>query len=178
MRAWNVNDFRVVLAGQPAISKAMLRIGKQKMSFSLLAAAEMGYPQRVQMLISEDATKLVVRPYDQNDQTAIPFYCERYSAKHKRMELPRSVSICDKPLIKDMRSRLGWGPELMVCSPLRFKEAEDTLFFDLTQAMTTERAKELRKEERSISTYPTLTSIMDTVEPVILCLAPARSARV
>lgn len=172
MNTWNMSDFRVVTTGQPTVSKAALRIGKQKMTFSMLAAAEMGYPSRVQMLISEDATKLVIRPYEFDDQMAIPFYCERYSKKHKRMETPGSIPICDKSLVRDIRSRLGWGQELMVCSPLRFKEAANTLFFDLTQAITVEEAKASRKEDRSIDSYPTLNSVMGQVEPVVLCLAP------
>lgn len=176
MRAWNVSDFRVVVTGQPAVSKAALRIGKQQMTFSALAAAEMGYPPFVQILISDDASKMVVRPYDQGDPTAIPFYQEKYSVKRNRYEPPRAIAIRDKPLVRDIRERLNWGSELMVCSPLRFQERPDTLFFALSEAITASEAKAKRKENRTIESYPTLTAIMGAVQPVALCLAATQTA--
>lgn len=158
MTNWDILNFKVVMASKPAISKATLRIGRQKMSFSALAACEMGYPAFVQMLISEDAKRLVVCPYEQNDAAAIPFFVERYSKKNGRFEQPRTIGISDKDLVQDIRRKLGWNGDSMLCAPLRFKEKPDCLFFDLTQAMTVSEWREAKVVRQTIENYPTLTS--------------------
>lgn len=154
---WDIPNFRVVMAGQPAVSKASLRIGRQQISFSSLAAAELNYPQFIQMLISPDATKMVISPYSGEDKTAIPFFVPKFSAKNGRYEEPKTVSIHDKPLVQDIRYKLGWGNEMMVCSPLRFKERPDCLFFELNKAMTASELRKTRSTPRTIDSYPTLT---------------------
>lgn len=168
---WNPADFRVVVSGQPATSRAALRIGKSRMSFSLLTAAEMDYPEYIQMLISDDATKMVIRPCDGMEPTAIPFYQDCYNKKKNLYQKPKVIVIYDRPLVKDIRTHLQWGAEVRYCSPLRFKEAPNTLFFSLVNAFTAEERKLNRTEGEVIACYPTLTSIIKIVKPVYLSLA-------
>lgn len=155
---WDVMNFKVVMASKPAISKATMRIGLQKISFSSLAACEMGYPPFVQMLISPDATKMVICPYDQEDNTSIPFFVEKYSKKQGRYIQPNTVSISDKDLVQDIRKKLGWGNEAMSCTPLRFREQPNCLFFELNKAIPASELKRARKMHRTIDSYPTLTA--------------------
>lgn len=168
--AWSMYDFRVVTSGVPATTKAVLRIGKQKFAFSPAAISEMGYPPYVQMLISEDATKLVIRPYEEQDITTIPFFIQRYSKKNGRYEDPKAVSIADKPLIQDIRRKLNWSDEQMVCVPMRFKESPNALFFELNRSMTAEEMRRQKRQPHTIENYPTLTAFTG-VSPIALPLA-------
>lgn len=69
----SLSDFRVVTPAERGFSAAEARVGKTFVKFNNLAAAELGYPDYVRLLIGRDGSTLVLQPTDRSDSNAIPF---------------------------------------------------------------------------------------------------------
>lgn len=69
----SLSDFRVVTPAERGFSAGEARVGKTFVKFNNLAAAELGYPEYVRLLIGRDGSTLVLQPADRSDPSSIPF---------------------------------------------------------------------------------------------------------
>lgn len=62
-------------------SVAEVRILKNKISFNIPAASELGYPAFVRVFISRDKTQIALQPCDRTTQNAMKFFTADVAAK-------------------------------------------------------------------------------------------------
>lgn len=171
---WSLDQFRVVITGRQAVTTASVRIYTKKIVFNQTAAAEMRYPENVRILISDEADKMVVLPYYENDMTAIPFYQKVYSETEDRYVEPRAITIPDKTFAKGIREKREWADaKPRICNAMRFTEMPDGLFFDLSTARIPTKSNRNGSAADSFKTYPPLNLLMQSMQPVIFSLPPA-----
>lgn len=125
------NNFRIVLPTVPScrISTSEVRITTNKFSFSIATAAEIGYPEYACLLVSDDASKLVIKGCKKLDY-AFPF-CIRDENGHINK---KSISTGNVALSQVIRAKLGWEQKsCYVCSGILYRD-EQLILFDLTKA--------------------------------------------
>ena len=124
-----LDDFDVVEVPR-TFSIAEVRVLKNKISFNVSAASELGYPPFVRVFISHDKTQIALQPCDKTTQNAMKFFtAETAEKKHKR-----TIGVGNKALATLIKSGMGWEMAQPVCAPgVRFSE-ENVIIFDLKQA--------------------------------------------
>ncbi len=159
--SYDINTFRVLGPGNANFSTAELKITSTTLAFNASAAAELGYPEYVIILTAPDASIILVRPYNiENDGgfPPTPFY--------NRELKPKRVVIRDKESAKSLRSELKWiDKEIRKIPGLRIKE--HALFFDMRKAV---RGKEkLARRAPSLENYPSYGELQE------MCVVPLRA---
>ena len=124
-----LDDFDVVEVPR-TFSIAEVRVLKNKISFNVSAASELGYPPFVRVFISHDKTQIALQPCDKTTQNAMKFFtAETAEKKHKR-----TIGVGNKALATLIKSGMGGEAPQPVCAPgVRFSE-ENVIIFDLKQA--------------------------------------------
>ena len=124
-----LDDFDVVEVPR-TFSIAEVRVLKNKISFNVSAASELGYPPFVRVFISHDKTQIALQPCDKTTPNAMKFFtAETAEKKHKR-----TIGVGNKALATLIKSGMGWEMAQPVCAPgIRFSE-ENVIIFDLKQA--------------------------------------------
>lgn len=111
-------------------SIAEVRVLKNKISFNVSAASELGYPPFVRVFISHDKTQIALQPCEKTMPNAMKFFTMDNTGKKKR----RTIGIGNKALATLIKSGMGWSMEQPVYAPgVRFSE-ENVIIFDLKQA--------------------------------------------
>ena len=125
-----LDDFDVVEVPR-TFSIAEVRVLKNKISFNVSAASELGYPPFVRVFISHDKTQIALQPCDKTTQNAMKFFtAETAEKKHKR-----TIGVGNNALATLIKSGMGWEMAQPVCAPgVRFSE-ENVIIFDLKQAL-------------------------------------------
>lgn len=171
---WRLDNFRVVISGAQLTTTATVKVYNKKLVFSKTAISEMNYPEHIRILISDEADRMVIFPYFENDRTAIPFFQETFSEDEGKYIAPKSVSIVDTTLVKGIRKKREWqDSRCRTCYALRFTEMPEALFFDLSMAKIVTREKMRKNAEDAFNTYPPLRLLMHDMNPVVLGLPPA-----
>ena len=166
---WRLDNFRVVISGSQLTTTATMKVYNKKLVFSKTAISEMNYPAHIRILISDEADRMVILPYFENDRTAVPFFQETYSEDEGKYIAPKSVAIMDTTLVKGIRKKR----ECRTCYALRFAEMPDALFFDLSTAKIVTREKMRKNAEDAFNRYPPLRLLINDMRPVVLGLPPA-----
>ena len=118
-----------VLEVPRTFSIAEVNILKNKISFNMAAASELGYPAFVRIFISHDKTQLALQPCDQTAPNAMKFFTLDESKKRKK-----TISIGNRALATLVKSSMGWNMSQQISAPgIRFSE-ENVIIFDLRQA--------------------------------------------
>ena len=145
---------------------AELRIGTNMFSFNRLTVAELGYPEHVCFLISDDATKLVLQRCDKN-QYSIPF-CKIDELGNTEA---KAVIIRNRPLAKRIRSRMGWeGNKTYVIPAIRYLD-NGMLLFDLSVAKASIRGANLKRNQGNtdvLTAYPPVAQVLNSYRQVML----------
>lgn len=111
-------------------SIAEVKILKNKLSFNVSAASELGYPPFVRIFISHDKTQIALQPCEKTTQNAMKFFTMENTSGKKR----RTIGVGNKALATLIKSGMGWEMDKPVCAPgVRFSE-ENVIIFDLNQA--------------------------------------------
>lgn len=111
-------------------SIAEVRVLKNKISFNVSAASELGYPPFVRVFISHDKTQIALQPCEKTVPNAMKFFTADTASKGKR----RTIGIGNKALATLIKSGMGWNMAQPACAPgVRFSE-ENVIIFDLKQA--------------------------------------------
>lgn len=170
---WDLTDFRIVPGSNQQPSNAFVRITKARITLNALAIAEMNYPEKIQLLISDDANRVVVMPAmpETPEEYTIPFCTDKFFDTEPKKRSRSSLYIADKGLVTAIRSSLGWETT-MTCLAQRFADSPNTLFFELSRACDTSVKAARKKLLSSIEECPKLTVIFPSLRPVI-CLPAA-----
>ena len=108
-----LDDFDVVEVPR-TFSIAEVRVLKNKISFNVSAASELGYPPFVRVFISHDKTQIALQPCDKTTQNAMKFFtAETAEKKHKR-----TIGVGNKALATLIKSGMGWEMAQPVCAPV------------------------------------------------------------
>lgn len=111
-------------------SIAEVRVLKNKISFNVSAASELGYPPFVRVFISKDKPQIALQPCDKLTPNAMKFFTAADGAKKKL----RTISVGNKALATLIKAGMGWNMAQPVCAPgVRFAD-EGVIIFDLKQA--------------------------------------------
>lgn len=147
-------QFRIVMPSTRVVpTTAELRVVAERLEFSFAMAAELGYARQVVMLISEDGTKLIVQPCNEEEQ-AIPFYREEERRTKNNQLSRRSVAVRHKVLVSIIRSKMGWKSGTYVVDAIRYDN--NVVLFDMERGTKYEKgAKRVHlTPEEILLTYP------------------------
>lgn len=110
-------------------SIAEVRVLKNKISFNVSAASELGYPPFVRVFISRDKSQLALQPCDKLTPNAMKFFTVDESKKKRR-----TIGVGNKALAALIKAGMGWNMAQPICAPgVRFSD-ENVIIFDLKQA--------------------------------------------
>lgn len=111
-------------------SIAEVKVLKNKVSFNLSTASELGYPPYVRLFISKDKTQLAVQPCAKEAANAMQFF-KNPSSNNKRR---RVVRVGNRALTSLIKAGMGYEMSKIVCAPgIRFGD-ENVIIFDLKQS--------------------------------------------
>lgn len=162
-----LEKFKVVIPPQHrcATTCAELRITPSQFVFNRMTAAELAYPEHICCLLSDDNTQMAIRPTAPNEYS-IPF-CR--IGNDNKLAQKGAITICNKALIKNLRSVLGWEPVgNYVIQALKYPEA-NLLLFDFSKAYI--RKKDEKKREISfniLDSYPPLSQVVKNYRQLAL----------
>lgn len=124
-----LDNFDVIEAPR-TYSIAEVRILKNRISFNIATASEIGYPAFVRVFISHDKTQLALQPCDKTASNAMRFFTLDGEGKKKR----RSIGVGNRALATMIKSGMGWDMSQAISVPgVRFTE-ENVIIFDMKQA--------------------------------------------
>lgn len=110
-------------------SIAEVRVLKNKISFNVSAASELGYPPFVRVFISRDKSQLALQPCDKLTPNAMKFFTVDESKKKRR-----TIGVGNRALAALIKAGMGWNMAQPICAPgIRFSD-ENVIIFDLKQA--------------------------------------------
>lgn len=111
-------------------SVAEVHVLKNKISFNIPAASELGYPAFVRVFISRDKTQIALQPCERTTPNAMKFFTPEIASRKR----PRTISVGNKALSVLIKSGMGWDMAQVIHAPgIRFSE-DNVIIFDLKQA--------------------------------------------
>lgn len=154
---FDFSDFHVITLGKASKSLSELRITTKTLSFSMLTAAELGYPEKINILASPDATKLVVcaPKSPEYDKAAVPFF-KPDTGRNKKM-----ISLRAQEFVRLLRERFSWDDKSARKVYGSFFRQEGLIVFDLTRAFLP-GDKTMRYAPLELNDYPTFREIQST----------------
>lgn len=160
------SDFRVITP--ECISKSMseLRVTTRTLGFTMVTAAELGYPDRVNLLASPDGTQLVLTANYDFDEGSIPF-CPPEMDRNKKM-----ISIRAPQFVKYIRQQFEWDDKRPRKIYGAYFAQEGFIVFDFRKACFTNQ-KRKNTALVSLNDYPRFRDIKRTFRPCIGALPAA-----
>ena len=126
-----LDGFDVVKATR-TFSISEVRVLKNRVSFNVCSASELGYPAFVRMFISKDKTQIALQPCEKIKPNAMKFFTIDGESNKKI----KRIGVGNRALATLIKSGIGWDSEEPVCAPgIRFPD-ENVIIFDLKQAYT------------------------------------------
>ena len=122
-----ISKFKLVLPSPPVIkfSCAELRITPTKFIFNKVTIAELGYPENICFLLSEDNTKLVVKAAAENEFTVR--FCTYDDDRNLISKMP--ISIGNKAFSQSLRNFFDWDSKKTYVIPaVKYTDARILLF--------------------------------------------------
>jgi len=128
----NLSDYRIVNPKTRNFSAAEARASWTTFRFNNLSAAELGYPDFVRLLISEDGNTLAVQSCPQDDPCAVPFMLDRTADDLNGQR--RWISIQNRMLLQIIREKQHWDSTKVQRRFYGVPWAEErAILFDLTR---------------------------------------------
>lgn len=126
-----LDDFDVV--GVPrTFSIAEVRILKNRISFNLATASEIGYPPFVRLFISRDKTQIALQPCAKETPNAMKFFTSDSTKDGKPKK--RMIPVGNRALTALVKAGIGVEMNVPLKAPgVRFAD-EGVIIFDLKQA--------------------------------------------
>ena len=122
-----LEGFRVLEVPR-TFSIAEVRVLKNKLSFNMTTASELGYPGYVRLFFSDDGLQLAIQPCRKEIENAREFFTPDVSSQKKK-----AIPLGNRELVKLIKQSMGWDMEARIYVPgIRFSE-EKVLVFDLHQ---------------------------------------------
>lgn len=144
-----LDNFDVV--GVPrTFSIAEVRILKNRISFNLATASEMGYPAFVRLYISRDKTQIALQPCTKETTNAMRFFTSDMAKDGKKRKY--KIPVGNRALAALVKAGMGVDMNTPLKAPgVRFAE-EDVVIFDLKQVQD---MRSPQTEERGLCVIPT-----------------------
>lgn len=128
------SNFRIVTPARNGFSAAEARVTKTAVKFNAITASELGYPDYVQLLISQDGKILCIAPIDSTEPEAVPFMFGKTADDlngHNKW-----LCITNRVLAQIIRSKMQWDDSKTI---RRFRSIpwpeEGALVFNLANPM-------------------------------------------
>lgn len=160
--------FKIIMPANRQISLSEMRISTTKFMFSIVSVAELLYPKDVCLLFSEEESKLVVVPSEQQE-FSMSFYTDEYTGKKK------AVSITHTTLVSAVRQKMRWDgnatyrvPGLKLCDV----QGHTCLVFDLNMAKSGKREKVKMDPMAFLKSCPSMDDIMRSSRYQNLAMLP------
>ena len=155
-----ISKFKLVLPSPPVIkfSCAELRITPTKFIFNKVTIAELGYPENICFLLSEDNTKLVVKAAAENEFTVR--FCTYDDDRNLISKMP--ISIGNKAFSQSLRNFFDWDSKKTYVIPaIKYTDAR-ILLFDLSKAYIRKKGERgiQRSNENLLNSYPKMSDIV------------------
>ena len=155
-----ISKFKLVLPSPPVIkfSCAELRITPTKFIFNKVTIAELGYPENICFLLSEDNTKLVVKAAAENEFTVR--FCTYDDDRNLISKMP--ISIGNKAFSQSLRNFFDWDSKKTYVIPaVKYTDAR-ILLFDLSKAYVRKKGERgiQRSNENLLNSYPKMSDIV------------------
>lgn len=156
-----ISKFKLVLPSPPVIkfSCAELRITPTKFIFNKVTIAELGYPENICFLLSEDNTKLVVKAAAENEFTVR--FCTYDDDRNLISKMP--ISIGNKAFSQSLRNFFDWDSKKTYVIPaVKYTDAR-ILLFDLSKAYVRKKGERgiQRSNENLLNSYPKMSDIVN-----------------
>lgn len=136
----NILDNFEVFQVARSFSIAEVNVLKNKISFNIHAASELGYPEYIRVFISRDKTQIAIQPCAKTTPNAMKFF----DGDDVRQKRRRTIPTGNRALATLIKSGMGWEMSQNFCAPgVRFG-GDNIIIFDLRQAYR--KGKESRRE--------------------------------
>lgn len=152
----SILDHFDVVSVPRTFSIAEVRILKNRISFNLSTASEIGYPAFVRLFLSRDRSQIALQPCERETPNAMKFFTTEMTGlegKHKK----RSISIGNKALTALLKSGIHCDMAVPLRAPgVRFAE-DNVIIFDLNQSRderTIDKNEETGLCVRPVPAYP------------------------
>ena len=165
----NLADYRFI-SPDIAMSTSEIRITTTSISFNITSAAELDYPERICLLVSNDGHNLAIGPWNPNIDIALsyPFVGGTVDLTSKRR-----VIIKNRDFVRMFRNANNFNDKKARNIPgVRYRNSK-TLYFDAREARHCGE-KNNRKRVLNIDDYPTFTDAIVKMQRVPFAL-PAGS---
>ena len=163
-----LTKFRVVIPSSTSYTStcAELRVGTNKLILNRITLAELGYPENICLLISEDFAQMVVQRCDEN----------RFSVRCCELNedgrvSTKSVILKNGELVRSIRKKMGWEEKGRTYVVPAVKNIEiGMLLFDFKEAYESARGANLKKKHLSniMDTYPPVSQVLNSFKQVSL----------
>ena len=161
----NLSDYRIVNPKTRNFSAAEARTSWTTIRFNNLSAAELGYPDFVRLLISEDGNTLAVQSCPEDDPCAVPFMYDRTAEDLNGQR--RWISIPNRMLMQIIREKQHWDSAKIQRRFFGIPWAEErAILFDLTRIAPRKTRIPTLSSDEMLRTYAHATS--STFLPVVL----------
>ena len=126
-----------VVGVQRTFSIAEVRILKNRISFNIATASEIGYPPFVRLFLSRDKTQIALQPCARETPNAIKFFTTDSTKDGKPTK--RMIPVGNRALAALVKAGIGAEMNIPLRAPgVRFAD-EGVIIFDLRQATDTSR---------------------------------------
>ena len=150
-----LDNFDVVSVPR-TFSIAEVRILKNRISFNLSTASEIGYPTFVRLFLSRDRSQIALQPCERETPNAMRFFTTEMTdqkGKYKK----RCISIGNKALTTLLKAGIHCDMSVPLRAPgVRFAE-DNVIIFDLNQSRderTIDKSEETGLCVRPVPAYP------------------------
>lgn len=167
-----VEKFKIVVPAQRrTVTQAEMRLSSTRFTFNKMTVAELGYPRYVCMYISNDISQIVLCPTEKSE-----FAVEFYRDQQEYNKPGEMVYITNKGLVQNIREVMQWTEKGTYVIPAAACLDGKALLFNLCDAFvrTKKSKKQLRRSERVIENYPSVSDVIMNFKRVAL-LASASS---
>lgn len=148
----NLSNFRIVTPSGTGFSAAEARITKTSVKFNNITASELGYPEYVQLLISQDGKILCIAPIDGSEPEAVPFMFGKTADDLNGRN--KWLAITNKMLTQIIRFKMGWDDSKTI---RRFRSIpwpeEGALVFNLDNPMQPRKKTAIVDPEEMLMSY-------------------------
>ena len=172
-----LTKFRVVIPCSTNYTStcAELRVGSNKLTLNRITLAELGYPEYICLLISEDFTQMVVQRCDENKFSVR--CCEQDESGRVST---KSVVLTNSELVRNIRKKMGWEAKGKTYVVPAVKNLEiGMLLFDFKEAWASNRGANLKKKYTAniLDTYPPVSQVLNSFKQVSLPASGSKAKR-
>lgn len=163
-----LTKFRVVIPCSTSYTStcAELRVATNKLILNRITLAELGYPEHICLLISEDITQMVLQRCDEN-RFSIPC-CE---LDENGKVCTRSVILKNGDLVRSIRKKMHWSTTTKTYVVPAVKNLDaGMLLFDFKEAWASSRGANLKKRPNAniLDTYPPVSQVLNSFRQISL----------